>query len=1054
MSGSGSAHLSATQRLRRLDVRVNELSAFENDDEQTLTGGTFRVSGGEEVPIEIGDAWPERAEGAVFRWTVEVPDTWAGRPLRLRLNVSGEALARLDGREIGGLNPYHRELELPAERRGPFTLELEASPHDLFGTPSVDLKLMDAVLLLPNAAVRALHGDLSYTLLGTLALLERGREAAAERLLARTEPLIEALNLPRSPTDAYLSRLSRSARSRAETGGTFDAERFRVWERPQFRAAPLRLDPGTAAHLNGLRARLHAALEEEERLTPSEGQLFLHGHAHLDMAWLWPLRETRRKAVRTFSTVLALMERFPDFYYNQSMPQLYAWLEEDAPELFEQVRVRVREGRWNLVGGMWVEPDGNLPCGESWARQLLYGQRYFQSRFGERARIGWLPDTFGYAGNLPQLFAQAGLDYFCTTKLIWNETSVFPYHLYRWEGLDGTQVTAHLFNNPQHNYNGDVVPGQLIDTWRAFRGVRYHPESLFTFGHGDGGGGPTTEMLERLERFPRFPGLPRLRSGPINDFFAALPSSGLPIWVGEQYFEFHRGTYSTQGRVKRLHRQAEVALVEAEVASTLAYMRAGGPDCRAELEALWKTLLLQQFHDILPGSSIATVCAEAEAALSEVVGSASERRGQALAQLSGEVLQEAATQLAVWNLSLQPRPLVLDVAVDTDTAPALELADGTPLLQEVRDGRLWLSGGAQVPALSRLSLRVVQGAQTPPPSLLSASAEHLENEHLRAELNPDGSVSALWHKSSGRQLLSGAGNALWAHADLPRAWEAWDVDAADLERGERLTALGPPEVRVGPVVAETRYRYECEGAQVEQTYRLRAGAARLDICTRLVWTGRRTLLRATFPVNLRARSARFETAYGVVERPTHTNMPADGAQFEVPALRFAYLNEGGVGLSLLNDGRHGHSVKHGVMSLTLLRSPIYPDPHADEGEHEFTYSLFPHADSSLASTFVQAHDLNAPLLGVWTQGNEAETPSLLSVTHPGVQLSTLKLGEDGSLIVRLAESTGRRGPLGLGGHLAGGWRPVTLLEEDTQGSTDEIGPFAVLTLRREQEGPS
>jgi alpha-mannosidase len=1046
MTPPGDAHLSAAQELKRLENRINELSAFENEDELVLTGGTFQAPGGAEQNLSIGEAWPECAEGAVFRWQVTPPAHWPSRPLLLRLNVGGEGLVRVNGSLLGGINPYHREIEV--QPGVPLLIGVEASPHDLFGTPSQDLRLKDAALLLPHEEVRALYAELQYVLMGLRALLARDRPGAAELLLGRLAPLIDSLILPRSPTNEYLARMTRSQRSRAENGSTFDAERFQVWERWKFDGPPLKLDGSYIQPLMRLRTDVQAAITELLPLVPPEGQLYLSGHAHLDLAWLWPLRETRRKALRTFSTVLSLMDRFPDFYYNQSMPQLYAWLEEDAPELFARVRARVQEGRWNLVGGMWVEPDGNLPSGESWARQLLYGQRYFASRFGHTARVAWLPDTFGYAGNLPQLFAQAGMGYFFTSKLIWNETSEFPHHLYRWEGLDGTQVTAHITSNPQHNYNGDVVPEQLLDTWRNFRGKRAHPESLFTFGFGDGGGGPTSEMLQRFAAFPAFPGLPKLRSGHINAFFESLPTTGLPVWVGEQYFEFHRGTYTSQGRIKRLHRQAEVTLVESEVASTLAHLLAGGPDLRTGLEADWKVLLLHQFHDILPGSSIRTVNQQAEGVLAGLVEVAVQRRNQALERLSAAVGNQDS--LTVWNLSLQPRPLQLELPVPTG-AVTVTHPDGAPVLQAVQDGRLQLSSPALVPAMGYLNLKIV--ASSPPAqSPLSASTAHLENEHLRAELGVDGSLSALYHKASGRQLLAGPGNVLSTHTDIPRAWEAWDVDAADMSRGgEVLRAKGPAEVRVNAVCAELKLRYEHEGARITQSYLLRAGSPRLDVHTHIVWTGRRTLLRASFPLNLRATSARYETAHGVVARPTHGNMPADAAQFEVPALRFADLSEGPVGFSLLNNGRHGHSVKHGVMTLSLLRSPLFPDPHADEGEHEFTYSLFPHADPTLANTYVQANDLNAPLLGVWGQGEREVRPSAsyASVGHPGVQLSTLKLGEDGGLILRLAEGTGIRGELGLGGELGGSWEAVNLLEEPVTDSVSEVRPFQILSLRRE-----
>lgn len=1004
------SHLTPEQTLRRLEHRLNELSAFEDRRVQPLAGATFQAPGALPVPLELGQPWPQVTEGAVFRWTVPPPEE---RPGLLRLNVGGEALLKVNGQRVYGLNPYHREYALPDDVSFPLEIEVEASPHDLFGSPSPDLRLLEAALVWPDELVRGLWAELDFAHQAVRALLKQDRRDAAERVLARLEGLVDALDVPRSPSEAYLSRLTQSRG--AGKGSTFAAERFAVWERWQFAAEAVQLTPGQRANLAALREELHAQMRAELEFTPSEGRLFLNGHAHIDLAWLWPVRETRRKIQRTFAGVLSLMERDPEFYFNQSSAQAYAWIEQDAPKLFAQIVRRVQEGRWNIIGGMWVEPDGNLPGGESWARQLLYGQRYFQEKFGLRARVAWLPDTFGYAANLPQLFQQAGLEYFGTTKLIWNETTVFPHHLYRWEALDGTQVTAHIFNNPQHNYNGQVIPEQLLDTWRAFKGKKHHPESLFTFGFGDGGGGPTPEMLANLRAFPEFPGLPRLRTGHIDDFFGSLPQegtqNGLPVWVGEQYFEFHRGTYTSQARVKRLHRQAEVALGEAETATTLAHLSAGFRDARAELEGCWKNFLLHQFHDILPGSSIHTVNVEAEAALKDVLDAARGLRDEALRALSERVGR--GRRQVVWNLDLHAR-----THADGQTVPPL---------------------GCRV-------------LGSPPESgSLNAAATHLENDFLRAEFAPDGTLGSLIHRPSGQEFLSGPANVLRVHPDIPRNWEAWDVDAADLGGGEALRATSAPELKVTAEAAELTYQYEWQGSTIWQTYRLGRHSSRLDIHTRIHWTGRRTMLRASVPTNLRASHARFETAYGVVERATHDNLPADAAQFEVPALRFADLSESTRGLSLLNNGKHGHRVKHGELNLNLLRSPIYPDPYADEGEHEFTYSLFPHADPSLAQTFAQAHDLNSPLIVVEAGQDGADVPeqSWLGVTSPHVQFSALKLAEDGhGLILRVAQSTGTRTPLEFAGELAQGWQTVTLLEEPLDAPPADLRAFEVRTLRR------
>ncbi|MFD1733930.1 alpha-mannosidase [Deinococcus malanensis] len=751
---------------------------------------------------------------------------------------------------------------------------------------------------------------------------------------------------------------------------------------------------------------------------PAEGQLALSGHAHIDLAWLWPLSETRHKVKRTFSTVLSLMDEYPDFTFNQSMGQLYEFLLEEAPDLFSTVQKRVQEGRWDLVGGMWVEPDGNLISGESWARQLLHGQRFFEQHFGKRASVCWLPDTFGYSANLPQFLQQGEIRYFFTTKLYWSETNPFPYDLYHWEAIDGTRVLAHQFYNPAEGYNGDIKALDLAETWKAFRGKRWHDESLLSFGYGDGGGGPTRHMLDRYERLKRFPGLPGLHMTRIEDFYARVDGSRLPVWVGEQYLELHRGTYTTQGRVKALNRRLEHVLPEAEAACALATRLTGARYPREELYGLWKVLLRNQFHDILPGSSVRAVYDVAHQELDETLARGEALRDAALLALSRRVQGEGDV---AWNLSLTER--------------------------ECRG--VWVPplGYARVPAGEQAGV---------------ADGLTLDNEHLRVVVNEDGTLGSVWHKSEGREALgpeedgSIRGNQLWAYVDVPRAWEAWDVDASYAREGEEVLASDRPrrldehQIRVDRTLGNSR---------VTQTYVLRPGMRRVDIVTGAQWTGRRTFLRALTRANVRTMHATFESAYGAVERTTHMNTSWDAAQFESPGHRWADVSEGGFGLSLLNDSKYGHSVHGDVLGLSLLRGPVYPDPGADEGEHRFTYSLFPHAGDwrgqGMAGTVGQATDLNAPLTVVSAPAGPAgewpESGSLLTVeAGAGVQLGVLKLAEDADkLLLRVYDAHGSRGELRAVMPEVRGWQAANFLEE-ARGVTQErwtYTPYRVVTLR-------
>ena len=381
--------------------------------------------------------------------------------------------------------------------------------------------------------------------------------------------------------------------------------------------------------MRGARAMVASRLEALEADYPPVGRIALTGHAHLDLAWLWPVSETMRKGRRTFASVLSLMDRYDDFVFNQSSAQLYEWIERESPEIFERVMKRVEEGRWEPVGGSWVESDCQIPSGESMVRQMLYGQRYFEKHFGHRSRVAWLPDAFGFSPALPQLLKGAGMEGFFTYKLNWSETNEFPYDLYEWEGIDGSTVVAHDFDNPGQDYNGNITPKDIYGTWRNFEGKRHHPESLFSFGWGDGGGGPSEQMLENYSRLKSFPAMPRLRMAHVDEFFESLPKEGLPRWTGELYLELHRGTLTTQARVKKLNREAEHRLFEAEALATLAVLH-GGEYQRDELEAAWKTLLLNQFHDILPGTSIGEVYEVTHKELAGVVRTARKLRDGAL----------------------------------------------------------------------------------------------------------------------------------------------------------------------------------------------------------------------------------------------------------------------------------------------------------------------------------------------------------------------------------------------------------------------------------------
>src|ERR687890_299958 len=736
-------------RLERHARRIEELRLWRNAYEGPVKGWRFVTGDGEPRGIEPGDFWPEVGIPVWLSALAMVPEEWAGLPVELELWLGGEGFVEISvgsRRSASGLNPFHRTFPVLDEAQGGEQVRIEAEvvSKGMFGSNVDEPRLERARLVVPEADARALERDLSAVFEACAVLddhevvpllLDALDEATAA--LSDAWPTATGVTLARH-LEGYVNPIGDGVRNLpapyAEKALDINRMGGEPWSLPP---APEPLSPlPEEAQKAARRAReaLATHLKEIRERYPAVGRIALTGHAHLDLAWLWPIEETRRKARRTFASVLGLMDRYEDFVFNQSSAQLYRWIEDDVPELFARVRKRVEEGRWEPVGGSWVEPDCQIPSGESFVRQLFYGQRYFQDRFGYRCTVAWFPDTFGYSPGLPQLLRGAGLSGFFTYKLNWNETNDFPHDLFEWEGIDGTSVIAHTFENPGTDYNGDIVPRDVLGTWRNFGGKRYHNESLFSFGWGDGGGGPSEKMLENFARLRDFPAMPRLRMARVDDFFASIREDGLPRWVGELYLELHRGTLTTQARVKKLNREAEHRLQEAEAFATLAARR-GAAYPRDELERLWKTVLLNQFHDILPGSSISEVYKDTHRDLEDAVAAAEKLRDRALSGLAGDNAGPASGAI-VANAALHPRPFT--AVLEDSGARSVVSPDGEPLpTQNIAEGLLVHAPGRTVPALGWMSVQLQDEspAQGPAPSSVHleerGNGKTIENEFLR-----------------------------------------------------------------------------------------------------------------------------------------------------------------------------------------------------------------------------------------------------------------------------------------------------------------------------------
>lgn len=1000
--------LTLSQRHERLAVRVAELEFWKMRETAPLDALAF-----DGTPIAVGAAWP-RKDGVVrFALAGRVPAHWPLGDSHLALDLGGESLIAITGEGEApvefGLDPYHQSFPLTARA---FTVTTETVARLPFGVPARDPHVNRAEIQWIDRPVVGLWLLLTQVIEAVRAL--DGHDVVAH-LIAAAEDAFYALDWPSATAD-YVARTAPAVMQQ------------KIWQLPELKAAPAALTDAqresVIAAYDGLMARL-AALQER---FPPQGEVGLTGHAHIDLCWLWPYAETERKTRRTFSTVAALMDGTNDFRFNQSTAHYYDQVSRDDPALFAKIVERVKSGAWEVLGGGWIEPDTNMPTGESLARQFLYGQRYFEKTFGARHDVCWLPDCFGFSGALPQILVQCGIRSFFTIKVNWSESNHIPADLFWWEGLDGSRVLAHTFDNPMEGYNGFVRPDCIVPTWKNFRQKALHGETLLCVGYGDGGGGPTAEMIEREEQLRVFPALPKARWTRVADFFnrahATAATRKTPVWQGEIYLELHRGTLTSQSMVKRLHRRAERALITAETVVGLAHLL--GAAQPASLEPDWRVVMKNEFHDILPGSSIAEVYVDAERELSGVIANGEAATAAGLDAIAAALPKGQGERLLVVNPALHARPI-------RATLP---------------DGGFVSSSDTIAP----LGIAVVDPAALAPAGALSVSTGHLENDVLRVTLAADGSIASILHKPTGREALDGYGNRLVAYtADKPRNWDAWDVEEDYAERGEDVTDLQSLEV-----VEQTPHRVAVKlvrrfrNSTITQVLSLAAGARRLDIRTTLDWHDRRVLLRTLTAVAVRTRTATAECAYGVVTRPTHTNTSWDEAMFEAAAHRFLDLSEPDFGLALLNDAKYGHSARGNVLGISLLRAPIYPDPLCDEGEQTFTYALMPHAGTwAEGGVREEADDLNQPLVAMAVSGVAAGGWQPIAVRGIPAALSGLKPAEEGAgLILRVWEPAGRRGDFAL--DLPEGWRaegPVSILKEPMAGDTCGLKPFEVKSWR-------
>ncbi len=790
------------------------------------------------------------------------------------------------------------------------------------------------------------------------------------------------------------------------------------------------------------------------------------GHAHIDLGWLWPISQTHHKCVRTFATQVRLLKEYPDWVFHQSSPQAYKWLETDAPELLAEIKRLIKAGRWEADGATWCECDTNVTGGESLVRQLLYGKRYFREQLGIDSRYLWLPDVFGYSAALPQLLKLADCDGFVTSKISWNEFNRFPYDAFRWRGLDGTDIPVQFITTSGTDffftYNSMLNVEELKGNWRVYMQKGQTGRSLLSFGFGDGGGGPTETMLEtgkRLADEPTPAGLPKLRYGLVRDMMAEVKQQApqLPVWDGELYLELHRGTYTTQGWIKRANRKNEIRLHNLEWLNVLAGKVGHKPD-KPAVEGLWEDLMLMQFHDILPGSSVGELYDETR------------KMHDALASKADSMTDQAAAAL-VENIDTSgaKKPVVLFNTLSWDRSDPVHLPDGTWI-----DGITVPAGGwTVVDANNPRAAATAAGEPAGKPELtVSQDGRRIKSRFWQIRLDKQGRIAELLDRRAGRQVLpkGQVANLLQVYEDRSARWDAWDIPAYYTDHplpGPQLESLEVAEQDDAHVTIAMSWKLPQIGKGPQSTIRQRmivyADTPRVDFVTEVDWHEHHTVLKAAFPVDVRATEATYQVQFGHLRRPTHTNTSWDVARFEVSAHQFADLGEHGYGVALMNDCKYGYHIHENMMRLTCLRSPTAPHAFADQGHHEFTYSLLPHAGSFQDAGVVRAAaELNVPVLAVPARSHEGKLPAtwrLVECTSEAVVVDTIKPAEDGKgMVLRLYESHGSHAEATLRfADKPGAVETVNLLEElyaddvalkvaDSEASL-RLRPFQVVTLR-------
>ncbi len=975
-------------------------------------------------PIKEGQTWGEDWQSGWFHLKGVVPKSWAGKKIVLRMNFGGEALMfEKDGTPHCGLTScsvyhpgYYKEIyffDKPAKGGEKLDFWVEGAANNILGPAQFDWNPHPERVAYPAGhsvgqvkfmRIALFNEELYHFRMAFWQLWYAVDYLKRDNKSYRCRQIVKALN---DALDVYCGDPANAGKALATL-------------------KPILSQPASASALTAYGV----------------------GHAHIDVGWLWPVRESVRKAARTFASQLRLMKEYPGYIFGESQPQLYLFIKENYPTLYKRIQEAVKAGTWECQGGMWVEADNNLPSGESLIRQFLHGKNFFKEEFGVEVKNLWLPDVFGYNGNTPQIMKACGCDFFLTQKLSWNTVNTFPYNTFRWEGIDGTQVVTHF--PPENNYNAWVSLAQLAAAADRFQEGAICPEFLSLYGMGDGGGGPSEDHLEHALLAKNWEGAPKLTFSKAQPFFDRMIAmkDKFSVWHGELYFENHRGTLTTQARIKKGNRKNEQRLLQAEFLCSLLPAKKYP---REQLDKICKTILLNQFHDIIPGSSIRLVYDRTE-----------KEHAECLKALEG-ILNDAAKELmapkknAITLFNSLSCPYTRPVELPKSWAKGtVKTSEGREVATQVEsDGRVF--AGVTIPADGFVTL--VLSGKGGAVKTKASKALVLENANVRFAFDKNGQMTSMVTKSTGQESLSAPGNAFSLYNDTTAIYDAWNVDP--WYRGEKTPATAKSTVaavcEIGPVRSVIHFQLSMDTSVITQEVSLAADAYAAEFKTAVDWHEVHKMLRVSFPTNVEATEATYDIQYGMIKRPTHTNTSWDQVQFEVCGHRYADLSDKQRGVSILNDCKYGHLIREGVMELNLLRSPKWPDFNADQGIQKFTYAIRPHEGTVIdAPIYAEAAQVNRePWNFAGLDGSALSAP--VSVEGEGVSLEVLKRAErSDDRVVRIVETRGRHtaGALKVNGKVkkvvvsdAIEWTEGEELPIKAGSCSFALKPFQILTLK-------